>query len=333
MLDVFALMQQDIMPNSIKDFPEQFSYNPTIENRNALKKYEKFVVVGMGGSHLAADVLKCVHPKLDCIIHSDYGFPELSPREYKERLIILSSYSGNTEEVIDAFETAQKTNYACAVIASGGELLKRAQKSRVPYIQLPNTGIQPRMALGFSFIALCALIGKNSHDISSLSSSLKQKNTEIEGKILAKKLKGYIPIVYASSNYTAAAKIWKIVFNETAKIPAFYNVIPELNHNEMTGFDRTNTTKNLSEKFSFIFLRNKNSDSILIKKRMEITARLLKKRGFLVMYSEIAGKNTLHKIFSSILIANWTAYYLGKMYGVETNEVPMVEEFKKFMKK
>ena len=90
------------MEQSIRDFPKQFEYNPVIENEANLKRQDKFVVVGMGGSHLAADLLKAANPLLDIIIQKDYGLPDISDEELKNRLIIASSYSGNTEETIDA---------------------------------------------------------------------------------------------------------------------------------------------------------------------------------------------------------------------------------------
>src|SRR3989344_9267737 len=117
------------MLDTIKNFFSQFSYNPEIENSDQWKKYSSFLVAGMGGSHLAADLLKVWNPGLDLIIHQDYGLPPLAERYFKDRLIILSSYSGNTEEIIDAFEEAGKRNLPRAVISTGGKLLELAKNS------------------------------------------------------------------------------------------------------------------------------------------------------------------------------------------------------------
>ncbi len=218
------------------------------------------------------------------------------------------------------------------VIAVGGILLELAKKYKIPYIQLPDTNIQPRMALGFSIKALFKIIGdkKALHELLKLGTSLKAKRFEQEGAALAKKIKGRDPLIYASANNQALAQNWKIKFNETGKIPAFYNVFPELNHNEMTGFDTIQSTKRLSERFHFIFLKD-GADIPRIKTRMNITEKLFKDRGFQVESISISHKNTFLKVFSTLLLADWTAYYTAKEYGAEPELVPMVEDFKKMM--
>ncbi|MEK7619244.1 MAG: hypothetical protein AAB416_03340, partial [Patescibacteria group bacterium] len=90
-----------MMHDAIKNFHQQFSYEPEIQNQKHLVKKVKFIVAGMGGSHLAAGLLNTGRPALDIMIHRDYGLPALSDEELLSRLVILSSYSGNTEEVID----------------------------------------------------------------------------------------------------------------------------------------------------------------------------------------------------------------------------------------
>ena len=96
-----------MLPRDIKNYASQFAYQPVLENAGKLKrKFSKFIVVGMGGSHLAADIIKAWHPELDLMVWSNYGLPKLNEKVLKESLIILSSYSGNTEETLDAFAAA-----------------------------------------------------------------------------------------------------------------------------------------------------------------------------------------------------------------------------------
>ncbi len=263
------------MQDAILNFPKQFHWRPKIEN-GPLKKYKKFVVAGMGGSHLAGDIIKSLRPELDIVVHSDYGLPiglppflipstslradkegekgEFSsptpssspPRAGGENkrsqrrgvLVIASSYSGNTEETIDAFEKAVAENLPVAAIAIGGKLLELAKKHSVPYIQLPDTGIQPRSALGFSMMAMLKLMKQNEllKAARELSQIVRPHNLEQSGKTLAERLKNFVPVIYSSTRNAAVAYNWKIKLNETGKIPAFYNIFPELNHNEMTGF-------------------------------------------------------------------------------------------------
>lgn len=321
------------MNKAIKNFPQQFAYEPEIKNSADLSQFAKFVVVGMGGSHLAADLLRVWNPYLDIIIHQDYGLPALPDEELKRRLIILSSYSGNTEEVLDAFKQAREKKLAIIAVAVGGKLLELAKKYNLPYVQMPDTGIQPRSALGFSFKAFLEIIGNEEalKATKELINSLKPDDIEKTGEALAKRLKGFVPVIYSSRQNLAIAYNWKIKLNETGKIPAFYNIFSELNHNEMTGFDVQESTKELARKFYFLLLKDAN-DNPPTKKRMTILEKLYQERGLNIESIEMADKNIFHKIFSSLLLADWAAYYTAKEYGVEAEQVPMVEEFKKLMK-
>ena len=319
---------------SIKNFSKQFAYEPKIENQDALKeRFDKFIVVGMGGSNHPTGLLKIWKPELNIIVHRDYGLPAISTEELEKSLVILSSYSGNTEEVINAFQVAGERKLARVAISTGGKLLDLAKKEKVAFVKIPDTKTQPRLALGLIFEALLKAMGQEEAlgEVRQLAESLDVTRYESAGRSLAEKLKGFVPVVYSSTHNGPLAYVWKIVLNETTKIPAFYNVLPELNHNEMTGFDVIKSTSALSERFHFIFLKDK-SDNPRILKRMEVLERLYRDRGFKIEIVELEGESELHKIFSSVVLANWTAYYTALQYNVELEQVPMVEEFKKLIK-
>jgi glucose/mannose-6-phosphate isomerase len=168
-------------------------------------------------------------------------------------------------------------------------------------------------------------------ELNALSESLDPSSYEEAGKALSKKLKDKVPVVYSSTQNMPIAYSWKIKFNETGKIPAFYNVFSELNHNEMTGFDIEDSTKELSQNFHFIILRDKE-DNPRVLKRMEVLEKLYKDRGLSVDVINIEGKDKYHKVFASLLTADFAAYYTAQMYGLEAEQVPMIEEFKKLIK-
>ncbi len=319
------------MDDAIRNFPKQFAWEPKIENEDLLHQYSKFVVAGMGGSSLAGDLMKVWNPLLDLTVHRDYGLPEIAEVDLSRTLVIASSYSGNTEETLNALDTAIEFGLAVAVVAAGGKLLEKAKELGLPYVELPADGIQPRMATGFSLKAILALLGMDEalQEVATLT-KLNVKPFELAGKKLAGKLTGKLPVIYSSRANLPIAYNWKIKFNETAKIPAFANRFPELNHNEMTGFDSTPTAKSLSEKFHFIFLRDPE-DHPRISKRMEVTAKLYRDRGLPVEEIDLGGSNVWEKIFSSTLLADWTAYYLAEAYGADPDKVPLVEEFKKML--
>lgn len=321
-----------MMYEAIKNFHTQFSYEPEIVNGEHLPKKSSFAVVGMGGSAHAAELLKICKPNLDFSVRRDYGLPKLPMAELRNKLIILSSYSGNTEEVIDAFMEAKDNDLDMAVIAVGGELLRLAVENETPYIQLPNTGIQPRSALGFSIKAFLKIVGEEDElkNISTLAATLNPSDYEEAGKNLAKKMKGYVPVIYSSNTNTSVAYNWKIKLNETGKIPAFYNIFPELNHNDMNGFDVQDSTKELSEKFYFLILKD-SDDNPKILKRMEVLQKLYKDRNLKIETLEIKGQSVWEKIFSSLLVADFVSYFTALEYGLEADQVPMVEEFKKLI--
>lgn len=319
------------MEEAIRSFPQQFSYDPVIED-GPVPSASGYVIAGMGGSHLAGDILGMAHPEIPVAIHPDYGLPRMPERALRESLIIASSYSGNTEEPIDAFIEAQKKNLPLAAIATGGKLWGLAETERVPRIRIPATGIQPRMALGFALRALLKLLGDEEglRETALLSSQLDVAAAEKEGKRVADLLSNRTPVIYTSAQNTAIAYNWKIKFNETGKTPAFYNVFPELNHNEMTEFDCGPRAKRPGEQF-LVFMLPDERDDARIKKRMKVTAELLEERGVSVETLPLTGATLLEKVFQSLMTADWAAYYTAIAHGAEPEQVPMVDELKKRM--
>lgn len=315
------------MEEGIKNFPKQFAYQPEIKNADQFQRREIFIVLGMGGSHLAADLLAAYKTDTNIIVHSDYGlnFPE---SVLKNALIIASSYSGNTEEVVDGFEIAVQKNLPVAVVAVGGKLIELAKKHNKSYIELPNTGIQPRAAPGFSLRALLKIMGdeKTLQETEKLTETLKPEELKEEAKALAGRLKGFVPVIYTSQRKSSVGYIWKIKFNENAKTPAFCNVVPEMNHNEINSFE----VPAIAQNFIFLFLED-SYDHPRVQKRMSVQADLFAQKGLKVEKIKLAGQNHFHKIFSSLILADWVSFYLAGEYGMDPEQVPMVEEFKKLI--
>jgi glucose/mannose-6-phosphate isomerase len=326
------------MKDSLMNLPSQFDYRPEVINSERLLDHTSFVVCGMGGSHLAADLYAMKNPALALKVHKNYDIPELSEELKQKTLFIASSYSGNTEEVVSFLEKALKEKLNVAVIATGGKLIEIAKESNLPYIEMPSTGIQPRVALGYSLLALAKILGdeKTVLELNTLAKEITQgsiENIQAKAKELSQNLENKVPIIYSSENFAALAYIWKIKFNETAKIPAFYNTFPELNHNEMAGFDTKPETQDLSKNFSFIFL-NHESDSEKIKTRMQVTKDLYAKRNFSINSFSISGNNGTEfwkNIFENLLLADFTALALSDFYNTEPEKVEIIEEFKKLI--
>lgn len=318
------------MRDFILQFPKQLLFEPIITGGSLPLGLDHFVILGMGGSALAAGLLQVWDPTIPLVIHRDYGLPHIADAVRGRTLIIASSFSGNTEEVLSGAEEAFSKKIPLLVITTGGALLAFAKMHRIPYIQLPHDGLQPRMALGVSFCALLAVMGvhRGFASIRALASTFKPELLEGAGEALARELHGRVPLIYASRRYGPLGYVWKITFNETGKIPAFTNVVPELNHNEMTGFDVIPSTQALSSRFHFLFLKSPD-DHDKIAHRMQVLENLYHHRSLPVTTLALRGDDVLERIFSSFLLAQWTAYYLALRYGAEHTAVPMVEEFKK----
>ena len=279
------------MLQDLKSFPQQFAWQPKIINRKNFRAAKKFIVLGMGGSNHATELL-ATQTNLQMIAHRNYGLPRLSDKDLKEYLIIADSYSGNTEEPIDGLKLALSKKLNVLVITTGGRLLRIAKAKKLPYIQIPGQGGQPRLGMGWQTRALLKATGMNSvlKETETLTKLLKVSKYQNSGKKLARQLKNKVPIIYASNLNQSIAYNWKIKFNENTKIPAFCNVFPELNHNEMTGFGIIEATRKLSARYHFIFLEDKD-DHPRIQKRMKITKKLYRARKLPVITIPLKGQN------------------------------------------
>ncbi len=145
------------MEESILDFAKQFGYSPELQGELP-SGYKHIILAGMGGSHLAADLLKTAAPGTDIYVHKNYDLPPYDEGFFGESLLVASSYSGNTEETVSFLESGVEAGHNIMVISTGGKLLELAIEHDLPYIQIPDTGIQPRLAVGFSAIALASVL-------------------------------------------------------------------------------------------------------------------------------------------------------------------------------
>jgi glucose/mannose-6-phosphate isomerase len=319
-----------MIEKNILEYSKQFEYEPEIKNSDKLGKFDKLLIAGMGGSGLIAGILRAIKPGLDIVAHHEYGLPKFVEKD--KRLFIAISHSGVTEETVDFCNNALDKKLPLAIIAAKGKLIKIAEENKIPYINLPCDDIQPRIALGYILRAALCLINEKElyDDAGRLSNTLNPKKYEKKGEELSELLFRKIPVIYTSRSNQIIAYNWKIKFNETAKIPAFYNVFPEMNHNEMQGFDVKDVNKMLSENIHFIFIMD-SDDHPRIKIRMDVTAKLYEKRDLKLEKIELEGKSKLERIFNSLILADWISYKLALKYGVEPERVPMVEEFKKLI--
>lgn len=316
----------DVMKQSIIDFPNQLLWHPEIKNTTRLQRARAVIIAGMGGSALPGEIAQILSQKHDIRVHRNYGLPDASPNN---TIVLAISYSGNTAETIDALKTAIKKKIPCAVIATGGTLIKKAKNLCLPYIELPQANIQPRIAGGLMLKAIFAILNEDAVSRELEHIEIKSAELEAQGKRLAKQLQNKIPVIYASERNAILARMWKIKFNETGKIPAFYNVLPELNHNEMTGFDWNAKTRHLAQQLFYILLQDTSDDPRIIRRMRALKTILRSKK--LKTISIPFTSTKLSSLFETILYGDWAAYYIARENNADPNNVPLVERFKKLI--
>lgn len=300
--------------------------------------FDEIILCGMGGSGHPGDLLNALHlTTVPLIVHRSYGLPH----HYGESpLVIVSSYSGNTEEALSSYMEAKDKGYAILVNTSGGTLSEWAQRDHVPWVKIDFPGMQPRHTLFASFVGLAVAL-KNSevaHDITEdltrIAHVLEKEIPQLEtaGRALAEQLRGSIPCLLSTEQLAFAAQNFKIQMNENAKYPAFWNYFPELNHNEMVGFSKlAEGFGNNIPPFHAVFLRDA-SDHVRNQARMDVTKELYEQWGVHVTDFSVKGKTLVEKIFYAVSFGLWVTYYLAMANDVDPVPVEGVENFKARLK-
>lgn len=307
------------------DFREQFSFIPKIEEgENLSRQCDNFIFAGMGGSRLAGLILNSWKPDIPLRVHSNYCLPNIiNPNT----LFIANSHSGETEETINALETAVCLSLETAVMSTGGKLFNFAEKKNIPRILLPNTGLPPRLSVGYHLCGLLAMLNKK--DILSKNLEIpSRKETSLDN--FGEELSGRIPIIYSSENNSGLAYFWKIQLNETAKVPAFYNILPEANHNEIAGLKKEPDLGFLS-KFYFILIEDED-DWPEVTKRFSVLSDWLTKEKYPLKKISLKGEDRLDNILDNLNQAVRTSATLAEIRQQEPFTTPAIDDFKKMMK-
>ncbi len=297
------------------------------------KNINCLAVLGMGGSSLPGEIIKnVVDLPFPLVIIRDYTLPAYVNQSSQAFAI---SYSGNTEETISAYKEALDKKVPLIGISSGGKLEELCKTDGVPHIKV-KSGIQPRDSVGYQTIPALNIL-HNSGLYPDIKSDLEEtveileKDYTSQAKEIAKNLVDRTPVIYSSPQLAAAARIWKISFNENSKVAAYYNEFPELNHNEIVGICMTPKGVGSSVpkgNFVYVFISDID-DHTRIQKRMEITRRMLEQKGMTVIEVKLKGKSRLAKIFEALIIGKWTSYFLALEYGVDPEKVQVIEDLKR----
>jgi len=315
------------MIEHIKNFPKYIedSLKDLKDHNLKLEEISKVVIAGMGGSAIAGLILKDLFPEMDIVVERNY-FPNTTIDEHT--LVIVCSYSGNTEETLSYYDYAVRLTDHAMVLTTGGELLKKAKLDNISYHLLPK-GYPPRSALGFSLTFLISIFDKegiSNIDIDCLKTFSKEAATKkSEVYALAKKIHKTMPIIVTEEDLSSIGFRLKSQLNENSKMLSYNITIPEMNHNEIIGWENKNIDKKF---FSMIWIHIGWPKNV---ERMKITNEILSKKVSHVAHLTIPDKvpKNLTSLFFLINYIDWLSYWCGILNDVDIDAVKSIDLLKK----
>lgn len=311
------------------------------------KDFSNIIVCGMGGSALGVHVIQKLYQdklKVPLVIVRDYHLPEFAS---SNSLVILSSYSGNTEETVGCAQETIKKGLKSFVISSGGQLIEIAQKKQIPHYQIDpihNPSGQPRMAIGYSIFGQLALFAKlglvqlNEEKVKAVVQFIKltQKQYSVElaskknqAKELTIEIEKKIPILVAAEHLVGATHVFNNQLNENAKHFSEFRTIPELNHHLMEGL----SFPQLNPKTLIFLFINSPFYTKRNQQRFKLTEDVVSKNKIQTFnYQILEAKNKLQEAFGLITFGAFVSFYTAMHHQIDPAPIPWVDYFKKSLK-
>lgn len=338
---IAALDTQDQF-GMVGDLPEQVQQAYQAATRVKMEDFGEvagIAVAGMGGSAIGGDVVATAY-------EDQLGVPMVTVRGYhlpqwigSRSLVFVVSYSGNTEETISCLGEALERGCHIICISTGGRISDIAREHDLPLIEVPAS-LQPRAAMGWLSVPVAAcleglgLLGSVEDDCNETAKVLGQLR-ELYGpanpqqgnpaKQLATRLENLIPVIYGAELTAVAATRWKCQINENSKSLAFCNQFPELNHNEVVGWERP---PQLLKDYRLIYLKDEQSHP-QNQKRMAVTAELLADHVGEIREYATTGQSRFARVLSSTYLGDYVSLYLAILYGIDPSPVVRIESLKK----
>jgi glucose/mannose-6-phosphate isomerase len=336
------------MHSAILTFPQQMRAGVGIGNDAptvAKSRARRILILGMGGSAIGGDLVRSYLRSLpgsrsvDIQVNRGYEPPAVD----KSTLVVASSYSGNTEETLAGYEAVRKDAGAVLAITTGGELGRRVMRNGEKIVHVPS-GMQPRAALALGFFPLLTALAvkselfgpevrddvmRGTEEAIALVEKLGRSYARPTGNAaatIAGKIHGRIPIIYSGVDRLDTVNLrWRGQIQENAKSLAFGNLIPEMNHNEINGWEHP---AEMLGKFVAIFLRDRD-DHPQVAARIDITRKIIKGVAGDAIEVRSQGESLLARIFSLIHLGDWVSYHLAMLNGVDPTPVEIIERLKK----
>lgn len=326
------------MNDYINDFTNHLKDAIKITRRTKLTQSKKTIknvlICGLGGSGIGGTIVSDLISKkirVPVITNKDYTIPNFVN---KYTLVIVSSYSGNTEETLSALEKCQDKGSEISIITSGGRLNDIGEKNGYNRLIVPK-GHPPRAMFAYAFVKLFYTLHHYKiidiyfeEELESAINLLEEKKSAIQKQAisLAKKLYGKTPVIYTPNGFEGVGIRFRQQINENSKMLCWHHVVPEMNHNELLGW-RVNTTN-----LAVVYLRNK-SDYERTQVRMDITKKVISK--FSENISEIwsDGDSLIENSLFHINLGDWVSWYLSEMNQVDAIEIDVINFLKEELSK
>lgn len=305
------------------------------------KGISKIVFSGLGGSAIGADFVRSY-------LTYDLSIPIFVNRHYQlpkfvddKTLLIVSSYSGETEETLSAFKQGLRAHAKIMAITSGGALAKQARENSSPVITIPG-GMSPRAALGYSVLPLLVALSKLGYPEAYRADEFKEAREMVQklsdgeygihipfeknkAKQLAQSCFNHYPIIYSGPDYLDVVALrWRGQFEENSKALASHHIFPEMNHNELVGW------KNPADllKKAVVFILRDSSDHKRVQMRMDLTRKVIQQYASSVTELRSQGKGLLARMFSLVHLGDWISVYLAVLYQVDPTPVDVIQYLK-----
>jgi len=326
----------------IREFPQQIEDAVKIGTASQLqlsvRGIRNIVMSGLGGSAIGGDLLRSylsAELTIPFVVNRHYVLPEFVD---KNSLVIISSYSGNTEETIAAHKDAVKRKARILCVSTNGETEKLARKHKNAFIKIPG-GLSPRAALGYSFFPLLVALSRlgivksKTRAIAETIRLLKRTSSlfadlqspENAPLRLARQLAGKLPVVYSATEYFDAVNVrWRGQIAENGKQLAFGHVIPEMNHNELVGWKVLNE---LMKSMEVVFLRDGGVHP-RVRVREDITKNIIAQYASSVTEVWSEGDSLLARMFSLIHFGDWVSLYLAILNREDPTPVRVIDFLK-----
>jgi glucose/mannose-6-phosphate isomerase len=341
-LELFKKIDTQNMLAEIDGLPDQFQQAWELGQTLPLPAFtdiQNIIISAMGDSAVAAElvtasVFSSIH--LPVTVHRGYGLPAFG--RGGKTLVICCSRSGNTEEVLDSFETALKNDCSVLVISTGGELMKRATEKNISAWTFDSKTI-----ISFAFGLILALFSRlgfipdPASDVAEAAAMMKRSQLHIRADVIAAKnpakryagqLVGRWVTFIATENTAPIARYWKVLINQFAKAGANFEVIPEASHNTLTA--TLNPSETLNAHTMTLFLRAPG-DNPRNRLRSDLMRQVFMLEGLNTDVIDARGQSVIAHLWTLIIFGEYMAYYLAMAYHTDPSEENAVKNFKRSM--